>query len=309
MGGAAIGLGAQDPAQPLGLLLPRAEGSAHLDRHRGFGQVDAEVRHLAHDEHADASLSKIREETLAFLDGRGPGDDGGVEMLAEFGQLIEVLADDEHLIVRVLRDELLDEGDLLRGRRGEPVPVLGLGHGVGHAVGVRERHANLDAVRGRDVALVLDVLPGGVVALGPDEAEDVAFMPVLAHEGGGQAEPAAALDIGGEPEDRRGEQVDLVIDDEAPVAGVEDLEVRVDALALRRHDLVRRDGDRANLLLRARVFPDLIGGQGGAPNEFLAPLASGNGIRDEDERCRLGKGHGEGADDRLARAAREHDDP
>src|SRR3712207_8548844 len=56
------------------------------------------------------------------------------------------------------------------------------------------RSADLDAVRGRDVALRLDVLPRRVEALGSDEREDVSLAAVLAHERGGEAQPAAGLD-------------------------------------------------------------------------------------------------------------------
>ena len=101
----------------------------------------------------------------------------------------------------------------------------------------------------------------------------------------------------------------LVVDDEAPVPGVEDLKVGVDALPFRRHHLIRRDGDRTDLLLGARVLPDLVGGQGGAAEELVAPLTGSDGVRDEDEGCCLREGHGEGAHDGLAGAAREHDDP
>ena len=58
-----------------------------------------------------------------------------------------------------------------------------------------------------------------------------------------------------------GQQVHLVVDDEAPVAGVEQLEVRVDALPLGREHLVGRDGDRADLLAGAGVLADLVLGE------------------------------------------------
>src|ERR1700712_2787789 len=45
-GGPLVGLGAQQPAQPLGLLLARAEAAGDLDGHRRLGQVDGEVGDL-----------------------------------------------------------------------------------------------------------------------------------------------------------------------------------------------------------------------------------------------------------------------
>ena len=46
----AVGLGPQQPAEPLGLLLPRAEGARDLDGDRGLRQVDGEVGDLGDDE-------------------------------------------------------------------------------------------------------------------------------------------------------------------------------------------------------------------------------------------------------------------
>ena len=134
------------------------------------------------------------------------------------------------------------------------------------------RDAHLDAVGGGDVALRLDVLPRRVEALGADEAEDVALAAVLAHQRGGQPEPAARLQVGRHAEDRRGQQVHLVVDDQAPVAGVEQVEVGVGALPPRRQHLVGRDGDRADLLAGAGVLADLVLGQRGPLEQLVLPL-------------------------------------
>ena len=114
---------------------------------------------------------------------------------------------------------------------------------------------------------------GRVVALRADQGEHVALPAVLAHQRRGQPDPPAGLQVGGHPEDRRGQQVHLVVDDQAPVAGVEQLEVAVDALPPGRHHLVRRDGDRPDLLLGAGVLADLVLGQRGTPDQLVLPLA------------------------------------
>ena len=88
-----------------------------------------------------------------------------------------------------------------------------------------ERHADLDAGRLRDEALPLEHLPRHVEALGPDQAEDLVLLAVLAHEGRRQAEAPARLQVGGDAEDGRREQVHLVVDDEAPVLAGEQAEV------------------------------------------------------------------------------------
>ena len=52
VGGAAIVLGAQDPAEALGFLLAGAEGARDLDQDVGVGQVDREVADLGEDQAA-----------------------------------------------------------------------------------------------------------------------------------------------------------------------------------------------------------------------------------------------------------------
>ena len=64
----------------------------------------------------------------------------------------------------------------------------------------------------------LQLAPGHVVLLRADQAEDVVLAAVLADQRGRQAEPAAGLDLGRDAEDRGRQQVDLVVDDQAPVA-------------------------------------------------------------------------------------------
>ena len=101
--------------------------------------------------------------------------------------------------------------------------------------------------------------------------------------------------------------MDLVIDDEAPVASVEEFQMREVAVPSRGHDLVRRDGDRADLLHGAGVLTDLILGEGRALEEFVLPLPRAHRVGHEDQRCRPSVGHGGSADDRLACAAGEYD--
>ena len=141
-------------------------------------------------------------------------------------QLVDVAADDQHLVALVPLDQRADHRQLRAGGRGDPVALLGLGDRVRHPLRVGQRDPDLDALGRRDPALRLDVLPRRVVALRADQGEDVALAAVLADQRRGQAEPAAGLQVGGEPEDRRGQQVHLVVDDQAPVAGAEQVEVR-----------------------------------------------------------------------------------
>jgi hypothetical protein len=162
---------------------------------------------------------------------------------------------------------------------------------------------------GRDPALRLDVSPGCVVALGPDQAEDVALLAVLAHERGRQPEPPPRLQVGREPEDRRRQQMHLVVNDQTPVAGVEERQVREGAAAAGRDDLIGRDRHRADLLTLARILADLLLGERCPREQFALPLATRDRIRHQDQGRGLGLGHRGRAHERLAGAAGEHDHP
>ena len=155
----------------------------------------------------------------------------------------------------------LDDAELRgRGRREAIALVVG-GCRVREPLGLRQVDAHLVAGGGGDEALGLDLLPRRVEALGADEAEHVALAAVFAHERRGEAEAAARLQLGGELEHGRGQQVHLVVDHEAPVERVEQREVGVLALPLGGEDLVGRDRDRLDLLHLARVLADLLGGE------------------------------------------------
>src|SRR5579859_7198471 len=52
----AVGFGAENPAQPLCLLLTRAEGSGHLKGDVGIGKINREVRDLRHDQQFHLAL-------------------------------------------------------------------------------------------------------------------------------------------------------------------------------------------------------------------------------------------------------------
>ena len=177
--------------------------------------------------------------------------------------------------------------------------------------------ADLVAVGLGDPALLLQDLPRHVVLLRADQGEDVVLAAVLAHQRGGQAEPAPRLDLGGDAEDRRRQQVHLVVDDQAPVALVEQVEVGelrsrrlLVALAAIGEDLVGGDGDRPDLLALAGVLADHRRGRASVLSSSSShPLAHGHDVGASGSasgscsRC-----HGADADDGLAGAAGQHDD-
>ena len=149
-----------------------------------------------------------------------------------------------------------------------------------------QAEADLVALGLGDPALRLQHPPRHVVLLRADQAEDVLLAAVLADEGGGQAEPAAGLDLGRDPEDRGGQQVDLVVDDQAPVALVEELEVREVAVLLGPvgHDLVggQRDRARSPSTRRCSWRPSVV--EVGLVEDLALPLLDGRGAGGQDQR-------------------------
>jgi hypothetical protein len=118
----------------------------------------------------------------------------------------------------VLVQDLADHRHLRGGRGAQLVALLRLGRRVGEALAVGQRDPHLDALGRRDPALCLDVAPRHVVPLGADEGEHVTLAAVLADEGRGETETPAGLQVGRHPEHGCGQQVDLVVDHQAPVA-------------------------------------------------------------------------------------------
>ena len=105
--------------------------------------------------------------------------------------------------------------------------------------------------------------------------------------------------------------MDLVIDDQAPIARIENLEMRKLVLLVRpvSQDLVGGQRDRGNLFAFAGVFGDLVIGKIGLVEQFAAPLLDGRDARGENQSRALEQGHGRQSDNRLAGAARQNDDP
>ena len=102
--------------------------------------------------------------------------------------------------------------------------------------------------------------------------------------------------------------MDLVIDDQSPVLGVEHGEMLLHAVRLRDQHLIRGDGDRPDLLALARVLADIFWPQRRAGEQFAFPLVHRDGVRNENQSGRLGLHHRRHADDRLSGTAGQHDD-
>jgi hypothetical protein len=133
---------------------------------------------------------------------------------------------------------------------------------------------------------------------------------VLAHEGRGEAEALHRLDLGDDAEDGRGEEVHLVVDDEAPFLAPEEAEVGEVRVLVRPpgEDLVGRDRDGLHRLLAARVLADVLGRDPGLVGELVHPLVDRRDISRNYECLAPDGGHRGHAHDGLARAAGEDDD-
>src|SRR5262249_27258286 len=140
--------------------------------------------------------------------------------------------------------------------------------------------------------------------------EHVFLAAVLADQGGGQAKAAAGLDLGRDAEDRRRQQVDFIIDNQAPIPLVEDLEVRELFLLVRpvRQDLIGGDGHRTDLLHFARVFGDVAFLEVRLVEDLADPLFDGGDARGQHQRRFLHESHGGDADDGLAGPAGQDND-
>ena len=117
--------------------------------------------------------------------------------------------------------QLVEDLKLGRVLGGNAVSLRLLGQGVGHTVIGREKNANLGNVGGGDPALPLEILPGHVIALGADQGKDILLATILAHKSRGQTKASAGLKLGGDTEHGRGQEMDLVVDDQSPVALIE----------------------------------------------------------------------------------------
>ena len=134
--------------------------------------------------------------------------------------------------------------------------------------------------------LPLQFAPRHVVLLRPDQAEDVAFPAVLADQRRRQAEPPPGLNLRGDAEHGGRQEMNLVIDDETPIALVEELEVRELLLLVRpmREDLVSRHRDGADLLGIRRILGRLSSRQIGLVEDFAKPLLDGGDAGGEHQR-------------------------
>ena len=153
-------------------------------------------------------------------------------------------------------------------------------------------------------------LPRHIDLLGADQGEDVVLAAVLADQRGRQPQPPPGLKARRHLEDRGGQQVDLVVDDQAPVPLIEQGQVRELGVVPRPpgHDVVGRHGHGPDVLGGTAVLADLVRLKRGLVQQLGDPLPGGRNVRGQHQRRGLDFGHAGHADDGLARPARQDDD-
>src|SRR5262245_29941722 len=102
-------LGAQNSAQALSFLLAGTKGAGDLHGYGGLGKVDREVGDLADDKYPLLAAPELVIEPFPLtVCGRALDDRRTLQLSGHLVELIEVGADDEYLVVRVLVDDATD---------------------------------------------------------------------------------------------------------------------------------------------------------------------------------------------------------
>ena len=204
--------------------------------------------------------------------------------------------------------QFIHHRELQAAFRSDAKPLSLIGDGVFHALICEQRNADLKAVGRGDEAILFEHFPGHVHPLGADEGEYVFFFSILAHKSCREAQASFGLQLSHGTEHRRREHVHFVVDDQAPIGGLEKFEMLEGGFlaAAVGEDLIRGDGDGFDLLRIAGVQPHFIFGERGLVQQLLFPLLHGRAVGRQYKRVRLQFGHAADADDGLARAAGQH---
>jgi len=290
---------AHRPAGALSALPARPAETRGDDDHVGVRQVDPLVADPGDDERVALAVPELREEFLAARVARLPAQERDVQRRRERVAVVEVLDEDERLRAAVSRQQVAYLAQFRGVRRRDLAAVVAFRAGVFRLalVGVPRHVADLH-LRFPDEAGLEQRVPVGADGR-PDEREDVLLAVVFANGRGGESEAVLRLEFGAAAVHRRRHVMHLVVDDEAPPALVEQLAVPVHA-----RGLVRGDGDGADLLFPAVVLADQVGGERGAGEQFVSPLAGEFAAGDEDQRLAADRGQHAHRGDGLSAAGR-----
>ena len=145
-----------------------------------------------------------------------------------------------------------------------------------------------------------------VVALRADQRKDITLTAVLAHQGRRQTRRRRDCRSAVMRNTGAGNRWTSSYTTRPQSRESNSSRCRYSPLVSAGHDLVRRDRDRADLLLLTGVLADLVLGQRRALHEFALPLPPRDGIGHQDQRGRLGVRHGRRAHQRFTRATRQN---
>ena len=222
------------------------------------------------------------------------------------------------MIVRVFAQQLVQHFVLDRILGCHAVLLAWLRHGVIKPQVGGHGNADFHYVGGSDPALLLQVFPGDIVLLGADERENVLFPTIFTHQSSGKPQTATGLDFSGNAKDGCRQKVNLIVYDQSPIAFVEEIKMRKflehgQSTVLRSplaigHRLIGGDSHRADLFAMAGIFANLILEQCGFIQQFIDPLAHGNGIGSEDQCVALHLFHRRHTNHRLARPTGQNND-
>ena len=164
--------------------------------------------------------------------------------------------------------------ELLRIFRGDTELVSRRSGGVVQAARLGHRQPDFGAAGFCDPAVRLHFFPRDIDLFGADQGEDVLFAPVLAHQGRGQPKAPPGLQRGRDLEDGRRQQMHFVVNDQSPIALIEQIEMGERVLLARAvgHDLIGGQGHGAHVFCRARILPDRVLGDSGLIEQLVEPL-------------------------------------
>ena len=123
-------------------------------------------------------------------------------------------------------DQVACDGQLGGAFGGQAIFLALLGHGIIQLLIFGHADANLVAFSGGNPALAFQFAPGNIIFLWADQAEYISLASIFTHQRRGQAQAATGLNLRCDAEDGSGQQMNFVIDNQAPVVAGEEREMR-----------------------------------------------------------------------------------
>ena len=276
-----------------------------MDEHIGVWKVDGEVPHLRQHNAVQLAVSKPFVDSLSLRLRGFSHDKGSANLLRNSRNLVNILADDEDASFWILSEQFTKVNPLCWIFCRDAELMSSLSERVLHASLGAHGNSYFDTGGGCNPRLPLEVLPGNIETLGPNESEHVAFSTVFAYERGRETKPSSRLEVRRDSKDRCGQEVHLVVNDEPPGSCPKQLEVRKLPVAISPpgEDLIGRERHRAGVFLLTGVIGDVLLPERGFVEKLAPPLVHGGQAGREHESRLLHQVHRSHADDGFAGAA------